>query len=177
MWQHIGYRHPVLIEALHKQLDQLSFTARGLTSETSIELAEALPSMRGAKAKVSLAPSGGDANDAASCVAKANTGRYKTDSCYDAFHGRSRGTLSVGGHFSDRRNLGPAISGILKVPFPCRHGNEHLGFGEEAYARHALNAMRRVFGYEREIAAVAAETIRNEAHPPPDWYWAEVRVL
>ena len=173
----IGYRHPALIDAQHKQLDQLTFTARGVTSETSIELGEALPSMWGAKAKVSLAPSGGDANDAASCVAKANTGRYKTDSCYDAFHGRSRGTLSVGSHFSDRRKLGPAIPGILKVPPPYRHGNEHLGFDEEAYARHALNAVRHVFEYEREIAALAAETIRNEAHPPPDWYWAEGRVL
>ena len=62
---HIGYRHPVLVEALHKQLDQLTFTARGLTSETSIELGETLTAMWGEpKAKVSFTPSGGDAIDA-----------------------------------------------------------------------------------------------------------------
>ena len=175
---HIGYRHPVLIEALHKQLDQLTFTPRGLTSETSIELGETLPTLWGdPKAKVSLAPSGGDANDAAICVAKASTGRYKTVSFYDAFHGRNSGALSVGGGYSDRRTLGPVMPGTLKVPPPYRHGGEHLGFNEEAYAQHSLDAMRHVFEYERDIAAVVAETIRNNAHPPPDWYWGEVRQL
>ncbi|SLN71814.1 Putrescine aminotransferase [Oceanibacterium hippocampi] len=32
-----------------------------------------------------------------------------------------------------------------------------------------------MFAYERDIAAVIGETIRNGAYAPPDWYWPEVR--
>ena len=175
---HIGYRHPVLVAALHRQLDQLTLAPRGLTSETSIELGETLARMWGdPNAKVGLTPSGGDANDAAICVAKAATNRYKTISFYDSFHGRNAGALSVGGGYNDRRMLGPVMPGTLKVPPPWRHGDEHLGLDEEDYARHSLNAMRTVFEYERDIAAVVAETIRNYAHVPPDWFWGEVRAL
>ncbi len=175
---HIGYRHPVLVEALHRQLDELTLAARGLTSEISIELGETLAAMWGnPSAKVGFTPSGGDANDAAICVAKAATGRYKTISFYDSFHGRNAGALSVGGGYNDRRMLGPVMPGTLKVPPPWRHGGEHLGPDDEAYALHSLNAMRTVFEYERDIAAVVAETIRNSPHVPPDWYWGEVRAL
>ena len=175
---HIGYRHPVLVDALHRQLDQLTLAARGLTSETSIELGETLATLWGDPgAKVGFTPSGGDANDAAICVAKAATGRYKTVSFYDSFHGRNAGALSVGGGYNDRRMLGPVMPGTLKVPPPWRHGGEHLGPDEEAYALHSLNVMRTVFEYERDIAAIVAETIRNSPHVPPDWYWGEVREL
>ena len=175
---HIGYRHPVLVDALHRQLDQLTLAPRGLTSETSIELGETLATLWGdSSAKVGFTPSGGDANDAAICVAKAATDRYKTVSFYDSFHGRNAGALSVGGGYNDRRMLGPVMPGTLKVPPPWRHGGEHLGPDEEAYALHSLNVMRTVFEYERDIAAVVAETIRNSPHVPPDWYWGEVREL
>ena len=141
---HIGYRHPVLIEALHKQLDQLTFTPRGLTSETS-RSSSARYCLRSAlwgdpKAKVSLAPSGGDANDAAICFRceSQHQGRYKTVSFYDAFHGRNSGALSVGGGYSDRRTLGPVMPGTLKVPPPSGHS---VAVNSRRRLRRSLNSL------------------------------------
>ena len=127
--------------------------------------------------RIALAPSGSDAIEIAVCVAKACTGRHKTLSFYDAYHGRSLGALSVGGTYSDREQLEPLVPGALRVPPHYRHGNEELGFDHETYARHSLDAVRAVFEYERDIAAVVGETIRNGAYVPPDWYWPAVREL
>jgi 4-aminobutyrate aminotransferase len=163
---------------MRQQLDLATFTARGFTTEQSVVLGETIAAMWGDdQAKVSFAPSGADAIEIALSVAKACTGRHKTISFYDAYHGRSVGTLSVGGQYTDRRQLEPLMPGALHIPPHYRHGDEELGFDHEIYARHSIAAMQSVFQYERDIAAVIGETIRNGAYAPPDWYWPEVREL
>ena len=175
---HIGHRHPRLLDALRRQLDLCTLAPRGFTTELSVVLGESIAALWGDdSAKVAFAPSGSDAIDIALCVAKACTGRHKTLSFYDAYHGRSLGALSVGGTYSDRRQLEPLVPGALRVPPHYRHGDEELGFDHETYARHSLDAVKAVFEYERDIAAVIGETIRNGAYVPPDWYWPAVREL
>ena len=175
---HIGYRHPRLLDDLRRQLELCTLAPRGFTTELSVALSETIAALwSDGRAKVALAPSGSDAIEIAVCVAKACTGRYKTVSFYDAYHGRSLGALSVGGSYSDRGQLEPLVPGALRVPPHYRHGNEELGFDHEAYARHSMDALKSVFEYERDIAAVIGETIRNGAYVPPDWYWPAVREL
>ena len=175
---HIGYRHPRLLDAIRRQLELCTLAPRGFTTEPSVVLAETIAALwNDGGAKVAFSPSGSDAIEVAICVAKACTGRHKTLSFYDAYHGRSIGALSVGGTYSDRGQLEPLVPGALHVPPHYRHGNEDLGFDHETYARHSLDAMKAVFEYERDIAAVIGETIRNGAYVPPEWYWPEVREL
>ena len=175
---HIGYRHPRLLDALRRQLDLCTLAPRGFTTEASAVLGETIAALWGDdRARVALAPSGSDAIEIAVCVAKACTGRHKTVSFYDAYHGRSLGALSVGGIYSDRGQLEPLVPGSLRVPPHYRHGDEELGLDHETYARHSLDAVKAVFEYERDIAAVIGETIRNGAYVPPEWYWRAVREL
>jgi len=175
---HIGHHHPQLIAALKAQMDTLAFVPRGLTSAPSVEFPQRLRAAAGwPDAKVVSARSGADAIEIALALARANTGRYKTISFYDAYHGRSSGALSLGGRADDKLGLGPLLPGAIHVPPYFRFGREALGENHEAYARQSLEAIRTVFEYERDIAAVVAETIRNGAYAPPDWYWHEVRGL
>jgi 4-aminobutyrate aminotransferase len=183
---HIGYGHPRLIEALTKQLEELPFTPRRFTDEPAVLLAETLAKhWPGGKGKVLLTTGGSDAIEVAMKIARAATGRYKTISFYDSYHGSGFGALSVGGRYSDRSpRLGPLLEGALHVPPFYRRpaGGNGASGGDEAvdsprWAEASLDAMHFVFERERDIAAVIAEPIRSAPHLPPDWYWPEVRSL
>lgn len=178
---HVGYRHPRMIEALTAQLNQLTFTPRRFTNEPAVQLAEKLlERWPGGSGQVLLTTGGSDAIELALKVARVSTGRYKTISFYDSYHGNGFGALSIGGRHSDRSSrLGPLLEGAIHVPpfyrrddadarRPCDHPD---------WAKASLDAMRVVFSREREIAAVVAEPIRSTPHIPPDWYWPEVRAL
>ncbi len=175
---HIGYRHPRLIEALRRQLDAVPFVARGFTSELSIAFAAMLrQAAELPDAKVVSARSGADAIEIALATARAATGRYKTISFYDSYHGRSAGALSIGGRYQDQLGLGPMLPGNIRIPPYHRHQAAPPADDHAACARLSLQVLRTVFEHERDIAAVVGETIRNNPFVPPHWYWPEVREL
>ncbi|MGB5802341.1 MAG: aminotransferase class III-fold pyridoxal phosphate-dependent enzyme, partial [Mesorhizobium sp.] len=100
---HIGYGHPRLKEAIKKQLDELPFAPRRFTCEPAVELAETLGRLApGTLDKVLFTTGGSDAIEVALKVARAATGRFKTLSFWDAFHGAGFGAASVGGEATFR---------------------------------------------------------------------------
>lgn len=178
---HIGYGHEKLIGVLIRQLRELPFTPRRFTDEPAVLLAELLVQhWPGGAGKVLLTTGGSDAIEVAMKIARAATGRHKTISFYDSYHGSGFGALSVGGRDNDRSpRLGPLLEGALHVPPFYRRASEA---GKEpidapCWADASLEAMQMVFDREREIAAVVAEPIRSVPHVPPDSYWPEVRRL
>lgn len=85
---HLGYGHPRLMAAIKRQLDELPFTPRRFTCAPAVELARRLveispPGLE----KVLFATGGSDAIEIALKIARAATGRFKTLSFWDAFHG------------------------------------------------------------------------------------------
>jgi len=96
---HIGHAHPRLVAALKRQLDDLTFAPRRYTCEAAIELAERLTTRGplGAGSRVLFAPGGSEAIEIALKIARLATGRHKTVSFWDAFHGAGFGAASVGG--------------------------------------------------------------------------------
>jgi len=96
---HIGYGHPRLIEAVTHQMQELCFAPRRYTCEPAIELAEKLVSIapRGLS-KVLFATGGSDAIEIALAYTRAATGRFKTLSFWDSFHGAGFGARSIGGN-------------------------------------------------------------------------------
>ena len=85
---HIGYGHPRLVAAIKAQLDALPFSPRRFTNEVSVELAEKLRAIApGDLERVLFTTGGSDANEVALRLARAATGRFKTLSFWDAFHG------------------------------------------------------------------------------------------
>lgn len=95
---HIGYGHPRLVQAIKDQLDNLPFAPRRFTNEPAVALAEKLADIMPGELGKSLFTTGGsDAIEVAMKVARAVTGRHKTISFWDSFHGAGFGAASVGG--------------------------------------------------------------------------------
>lgn len=174
---HIGYSHPRLIEAIKQQLDDLSFSPRRFTNDTSVLLAERLGEISpGDLNKVLFTTGGSDANEVALKIARAATGRFKTISFWDAFHGAGFGAASVGGEATFRSGIaGPLLAGTEHVaPFNCFH----CAYGHADFKTCGLACSKMVeFVLEREgdVAAVIAEPMRAVPIVPPPGYWKAVR--
>lgn len=174
---HLGYGHPRVVAAIKDQLDALCFSPRRFTNEVAVELAETLAQITpGDLDKVLFTTGGSDANEVALKIARAATGRFKTLSFWDAFHGAGFGAASVGGEATFRSHIaGPLLPGAEHVaPFNCYH----CAYGHAGPESCALACARMVeFVLEREgdVAAVIAEPMRAVPTVPPPGYWRAVR--
>jgi (R)-1-hydroxy-2-aminoethylphosphonate ammonia-lyase len=180
---HLGHGHPRLIAAIKAQLDDLPFAPRRFTNRPAVALARKLAEIApGNLDKVLLAPGGSEAIEMALKLARAVTGRHKTISFWDSFHGAGFGAASVGGEALFRSGpAGPLLAGTEHVaPFACyrcpygypdRDGQPQL----ELCAMRCASFIRYVLGKEQDVAAVIAEPVRAIPYLPPPGFWAEVR--
>ena len=174
---HIGYGHPRLIAAIKDQLDRLPFSPRRFTNDVSVQLAERLAQIApGDLGKVLFTTGGSDANEVALKIARAATGRFKTLSFWDAFHGAGFGAASVGGEATFRSHIaGPLLPGAEHVaPFHCYHcAYGHPG--PESCGLACAKMVDYVLGREGDVAAVIAEPMRAVPVVPPPGYWKAVQ--
>lgn len=174
---HIGYAHPKLREAVKRQIDELSFAPRRFTCEPAVELAEKLGALApGDLSKCLFTTGGSDAVEVALKLARAATGRFKTLSFWDAFHGAGFGAASVGGEHTFRSGIaGPLLPGAEHVaPFACyRCPYGHAG--PEVCGLACAGMVEYVLGREGDVAAVIAEPMRAVPYVPPPGFWARVR--
>ena len=174
---HLGYGHPRLVAAIKKQLDDLCFAPRRFTCEPAVELAEKLTALApGDLGKVLFTTGGSDAIEVALKIARAATGRFKTVSFWDAFHGAGFGAASVGGEATFRSHIaGPMMTGTEHVApwdgYRCPYGHSSL----EASGLACANMIAYVLGREQDVAAVVAEPMRATPNPPPPGFWKRVR--
>ncbi len=174
---HIGYGHPRLKEAIKAQIDELCFAPRRFTCEPAVELAETLAQMApGDLSKVLFTTGGSDAIEVALRLARAATGRFKTLSFWDAFHGAGFGASSVGGEATFRSGIaGPLLPGAEHVaPWGtrnCAYGHDNL----EDSARACARMISYVLAREGDVAAVVAEPMRATPYPPAPGFWKSVR--
>ncbi len=157
---------------------RLSFAPRRFTCEPAVELAESsAPSPPASGAKKCLFTTGGsDAVEVALKIARAATGRFKTLSFWDAFHGAGFGAASVGGEATFRSGpAGPLLPGAEHVaPFACyRCPYGHPG--PEACGIACAGMVDYVLAREGDIAAVIAEPMRAVPYVAPPGFWARVR--
>lgn len=174
---HIGYGHPRLREAIKAQLDDLSFAPRRFTNEPAVALAEKLAQITpGDLSKTLLTTGGSDANEVALKIARAATGRFKTISFWDAFHGAGLGAASVGGEATFRSHIaGPLLPGCEHVaPFACyRCPYNHAG--PDVCGLACAQMVEYVLEREGDVAAVIAEPMRAVPYVPPPGFWKVVR--
>lgn len=172
---HIGYGHPRLIEAVTRQMGELCFAPRRYTCEPAVQLAEKLVSIapRGLS-KVLLATGGSDAIEIALAYARAATGRFKTLSFWDSFHGAGFGARSVGGEWMFRgAPIGPLLPGAEHVP---PFGDYRNAWGvREGSGELCANQIRYVLEKERDVGAVIAEPMRAVPYVAPPGFWRKVR--
>jgi len=181
---HIGYGHPRLKAAIAKQMDDLPFAPRRYANEVANALAAKLAAIApGRLSKLLLTTGGSDAVEVAVKVARTATGRFKTLSFWDAFHGAGVGAGALSGEALFRSGpAAPLVAGASHVaPFGCyrcAYGHEVDGSGQPNLAACKLACARMVdYVLEREgdVAAVIAEPARAVPYVPPPGFWQAVR--
>jgi len=173
---HIGYGHPRLKRAISEQMDALPFAPRRYTNGPAVALAAKLAEIApGDLSKVLFTTGGSDAIEVAIKIARVATGRYKTLSFWDAFHGAGFGAAAVGGEALFRQGVGPLMPGAEHVApyasYRCPYGTNSIEASGDACAR----MIDYVLGKEGDIAAFIAEPMRAVPHIPPPGFWRKVR--
>jgi 4-aminobutyrate aminotransferase len=172
----VGFANPAVVGAIKAQLDELSFSPRRYTNRPAVALAKKLAELApGDLNKVLLCPSGTGAVGMALKLARAVTGRYKTISMWDAFHGASLDAISVGGEELFRRGAGPLLPGTEHVPPPDAYRcvwDCHARGGCDLKCAHYIEY---VLEKEGDVAAVIAETVRATPVIPAPEFWRTVR--
>jgi len=180
---HIGYGHPRLIEAVTAQMHDLSFAPRRFTNEPAVALAAKLVEIAPAGLdRVLFSTGGSDANEMALKLARAATGRFKTLSFWDSFHGAGFGAIGVGGEALFRSGpIGPLMPGDAHVPpfccYRCPYGHAERDGGPDldVCKMACADMVRYVLEKEGDVAAVIAEPVRSVPYLPPPGFWQAVR--
>jgi 4-aminobutyrate aminotransferase len=172
----VGFGNAEVIDAIKRQLDELSFCTRRYTNRVAVDLARKLGEIAPAPLKKSLfCPGGAEAVGIALKLARISTGRHKTISMWDSFHGATLDTISIGGEAVFRQDMGPLLSGTEHVPpadeYRCVFGCASRGGCDLTCARYIEYILEK----EGDIAAVVAEPIRSTPYIPKPEYWQAVR--
>jgi 4-aminobutyrate aminotransferase len=176
----VGFSNPYVLEAVKKQLKSLSFSPRRYTNLSAIALAQKLAELApGDLSKVLFAPGGTSAVGMALKLARLATGRHKTISMWDSFHGASLDAISLGGEALFRKDIGPLLCGTEHVPpadpLHCLWDPEGRC---ESCGLKCARYIEYIMEREGDVAAVVAEPIRCTAvNPPPKGYWPRVREI
>jgi 4-aminobutyrate aminotransferase len=173
----VGYGNPKVIKAIKEKLDELPFCPRRYTNKSAIDLAKRLAELAPGKLnKMLFAPGGTNAIGMALKLARYATGRYKTISMWDSFHGASLDAISIGGESLFRKDLGPLLPGNEHVPPPTQ-GKCLFNCKDENHDG-CIEYLKYIIETEGEIGALIAEPMRwTTVELPPRNYWQRVREI
>jgi 4-aminobutyrate aminotransferase len=147
-----GHAHPEVVEAITDQASKLiHMSGTDFYYAPEIELAERLAKLApGASPKrVFFTNSGAETIEAALKLVRHHTHRQRVISFYGAFHGRTYGSMSIGGSkVVHQRGFGPLLPGVHRVHYNCERAEL-----EEQFATVAP---------PDEIAAIFVEPIQGE---------------
>ena len=156
----VGHAHPLVIEAVTRQLSLLGHTSNLAATLPNIELAERLLDLsgRGSEGRIFFCNSGAEANEAALKIAR-RSGRPEVVVAHGAFHGRTMGALSWTAQPAKQIPFLPLPGEVSVVPF-----------GD-------VDALAGVVS--ERTAAVVLEPIQGEGGVivPPEGYLAEVATI
>jgi 4-aminobutyrate aminotransferase len=170
----VGYGHPRVNAAVKAQLDALPFSPRRYTNDVAVRLAQELAALApGDLNRILFAPAGTIAVSMALKLARLTTGRFKTVSMWDAFHGATLDSISVGGETQFRQGVGPLLPGAEHAP-PCEHRGCPFRCGTSCSLACA-DYVEYILEREGDVAAVIGETIRCTPAIPPADYWKRIR--
>lgn len=170
----VGFGHPRVLAAVKAQLDALPFSPRRYTNDVAVQLAERLTDLApGDLNRLLFAPAGTIAMSMALKLARLNTGRFKTISLWDAFHGATLDSISVGGETQFRKGIGPLLPGAEHAP-PCEIRGCPFRCGT-ACSLACADYIDYMLEREGDVAAVIGETIRCTPSIPPADYWKRIR--
>jgi acetylornithine/N-succinyldiaminopimelate aminotransferase len=116
----LGHAHPVLVEAVSRQVAALAHVSNYFATAPQLQLAERLRRLTGAgdAGRVFFVNSGTEAIEAAIKLARLNRGdgrRTRILSLVNSFHGRTMGALSLTGKAALREAFEPLLPGVEHI--------------------------------------------------------------
>ncbi|HEK9102430.1 acetylornithine transaminase [Bacillus pfraonensis] len=137
----LGHCHPVLVEAMTKQLQEIWHISNLFPHKVQEKVAALLTEGRDLD-YVFFCNSGAEANEAALKLARKHTGRSLVLTFQQSFHGRTFGTMSATGQEKVKMGFGPLLPSFLHIPF------------------NDIEALREAMN--EEVAAVMVEVVQGE---------------
>lgn len=174
-----GFSNPKVIEAVIKRLqEQLAFTPRRYTNIPAIALAKKLVEITPpALTRVLFCPGGSEAIEMAVSLAKQITGKWKTISYWDSYHGNGFQSSSIGGEEHFTTGQGPMVPGAFHVEFPNYYRNPWGLTDEKAIDDLYIRQLKIILKRNPDVAALIAEPISATPVVPSLYYWQQVRAL
>ena len=111
-----GHCHPRVVEAIREQAGKLIHVSNFFLTEPPVKLAERLAGTLGPGARVFLANSGAEANEAAIKLARKRRRGGEIVVLTDGFHGRTMGALSATPQETKQEPFAPLVPGFVAVP-------------------------------------------------------------
>lgn len=172
-----GFSNPDVIQAATQQLQEhLAFTPRRYTNLPAIQLAKKLVEITPAGLdRVLFCPGGSEAIEMAISLAKHITGRWKTISYWDSYHGNGFQASSVGGEEHFTNGQGPMVPGAFHVEFPNYYRNPWGFTDEKQIDDEYLRQIKVILKRNPDVAAIIAEPISATPVVPSVYYWQQVR--
>jgi 4-aminobutyrate aminotransferase len=170
----LGHGHPKVVAAIRREMETLPFCPRRFANATATALARRLvETAPGNLNKVLFAPSGAAAISMALKLARYATGRHKTLSFWDSFHGANLDAIAVGGEALFRRGLGPMAPGAEHLP-PLNLARRFFG-GDRPFDRFA-DYIDYALEVQGDVSALIAEPMRwTTVEAPPPEFWPRVK--
>jgi len=155
----IGYNNQDVINGIKEQLDTLAFIPRRYTNEIAIKAAKKLVELTDHKlTRVLFSPSGSQSIGIALKIMRKATGKYKTISLWDSFHGAGIDAISVGGEKIFRNNIGPLMSGTEHI---MPYNSYRCIFGEcQNCELKCLDYLEYILDREGDVGGIILEPIR-----------------
>jgi 4-aminobutyrate aminotransferase len=174
-----GFSNSEVIEAVIQQLqDQLAFTPRRYTNIPAVKLAKKLVEVTPPGLdRVLFCPGGSEAIEMAVALAKHITGRWKTISYWDSYHGNGFQASSIGGEEHFTTGQGPMVPGAFHVEFPNYYRNPWGLSDPEAIDDLYLRQIKLILKRNPDIAALIAEPISSTPVVPSRRYWEQIRQI
>lgn len=178
-----GHSNPEVLAAAKSAMDRHVHVGSYLYYAPAVaDLAEKLAEITPGRLQQSFfGNSGAEAVEGALRVAKTFTGRNEFISLQYSFHGRTLGTLSLGGNARRKRRAGPLVAGAAIAPAPyCYRCPLHLTYPSCDVA--CADEVERVFDTQTSgnVAAMIAEPLMGEGgiiEPPPEYFPKVKRIL
>ncbi len=169
----VGHAHPKLAVALAEQANRL-LNCYDFPTRERVTLAERMVKLAPPNLDTAFfATVGSEAVDAAVRVAKRFTGNYEIISFYGGFHGRTTGTMSLGGKTGTKRHFGVPVPGVLFAPYPDPYRNP-FGSVSGDVAAQVLDFLDVTIGAQStgSVAALIIEPYQGAAgfNFPPDGF-------
>jgi len=122
-------------------------------------------------------PGGSEAIEMAVMLAKQITGKWKTLSFWDSYHGTGFQSAAIGGEEHFNTGHGPMVPGAFHVEFPNYYRNPWKLTNTDDIDAEYLRQIKVILQRNPDMAAILGEPISATPVVPSVNYWKEVQAL